>query len=333
MKKIFIIALVMISIILVGFFANFFGSRKAKLSFKEYSVATGDLELSVQATGSVQPENRLVVKPQIAGRIDEILVEEGKSVKAGQVMAWMSSNDRAALVDMARAGGTTEQKRWEDIYKPSPIIAPLGGVVISKQVEKGQTIGTGDTVFVISDRLIILAQVDETDLAKIGLGQDVEIRIDAYSSQSITGKVLRIAYESKQVNNVTIYEIRILPTTAPEFMRSGMTTSVKFIQDEKKNILLLPVSYLIPAQAVEKAAETRPMTPGSSHRVLLKTTSEDAPPIERDVTIGLSNGKMAEVISGITAGDIILQREGATEEQKRSANPFNPFSAPKTRKK
>jgi macrolide-specific efflux system membrane fusion protein len=225
-KNYWIVGLIVIAVAIGVYFYNQKNKTPA-IKYKEHIVRRDDLEISVQATGTIQPENRLVVKPQIAGRIDEILVQEGQKVRAGQVLAWMSSNDRAALIDMARSAGAEEQKRWEDIYKPSPVIAPLGGIIISKQVERGQTIGTGDTVFVISDRLIVLAQVDETDLGKISLGQPVEIRVDAYSDQVVTGKVIRIAYESKQVNNVTIYEIRILPDEVPSFMRSGMTTSVK----------------------------------------------------------------------------------------------------------
>ena len=268
----------------VGLYFGLIKDKSPKISYKEHIVKKGDLEISVQATGSIQPENRLVVKPQIAGRIDSILIEEGKRVSAGQVMAWMSSNDRAALIDMARSSSAEEQKRWEEIYKPSPIIAPLGGIVIAKQVERGQTVGTGDTVFVISDRLIILAQVDETDLGKISLNQPVEIRVDAYNDQVVTGKVIRIAYESKQVNNVTIYEIRILPDNVPEFMRSGMTTSVKFIQNKKENILLAPVSFL--ARPQKDSGSDSTLNPGDSMTVLSPSANPKDPPKSQDIVIG-----------------------------------------------
>jgi macrolide-specific efflux system membrane fusion protein len=51
------------------------------------------------------PQNRLEIKPPIAGRAEEVLVNEGELVKAGQIIAWMSSTDRAALLDAARAQG------------------------------------------------------------------------------------------------------------------------------------------------------------------------------------------------------------------------------------
>ncbi len=59
----------------------------AKRTFKEYKIEKGDLEVSIQATGQVQPENRLVVKPSIAGRIEQVLFDEGRAVKAGQILA------------------------------------------------------------------------------------------------------------------------------------------------------------------------------------------------------------------------------------------------------
>ncbi len=333
-KKIWV-ALVALTAIAGGFYAYKEKTKAPPVTYKEHVVRRDDLEISVQATGTIQPENRLVVKPQIAGRIDEILIQEGQKVRAGQVLAWMSSNDRAALIDMARSAGATEQKRWEDIYKPSPVIAPLGGIVISKQVERGQTVGTGDTVFVISDRLIVLAQVDETDLGKISLGQKVEIRVDAYSDQVVTGKVIRIAYESKQVNNVTIYEIRILPEEVPSFMRSGMTTSVKFIQDLKKSILIAPVSFLKP-RIDDHAPSNRGnglIKSGDQVTALVKVSDSSSKPEERTISIGVTNGKFAEVVSGLDEGNVILQPETTNNTPEKASNPFSPMGPPKGKRK
>lgn len=307
-----------------GLYYRKLAAKKLEITYKEHVVKRDDLEISVQATGSIQPENRLVVKPQIAGRVDQILVEEGKTVKAGQILAWMSSNDRAALVDMATSQTPEEQKHWEEIYKPSPIIAPLGGVIISKQVERGQTVATSDVIFVISDRLIVLAQVDETDLAKISLGQSVEIRVDAYGDKPVPGKVIRVAYESKLVNNVTIYEIRILPTATPDYMRSGMTSSIKFVQDRKTGVLLAPVSFL--KFSPNTKLDDKQCT------VLVKSLDSGAPPEEKTITIGATNGKFSEIISGLDEGTTILQAQQTSDDEKKSSNPFSPFGGGKKRK-
>src|SRR5689334_2958254 len=65
----------------------------------------GTVEDSVEATGEVSPLNRVEIKPPIQGRMEKILTEEGGQVKQGEILAWMSSSDRAAIIDAARAQG------------------------------------------------------------------------------------------------------------------------------------------------------------------------------------------------------------------------------------
>ena len=72
---------------------------------REITVAYGSIENIISTTGTVQPQNRLEIKPPIGGRIEKILVKEGDKVKIGQTLVWMSSTERAALLDAARAQG------------------------------------------------------------------------------------------------------------------------------------------------------------------------------------------------------------------------------------
>ena len=168
-----------------------------KIIYKEYTVSRGDLQTTILSTGTVLPENRLEIKAPVAGRIDQVLVNEGANVKKGQILAWMSSTERAALLDAARARGADEVKRWEEIYKSTPIMAPLPGSIILKNVEPGQTITTADAIYAMSDRLTVKALVDETDIAKIKLHQKAEIILDAYPDQKIAATVDQIAFEAK----------------------------------------------------------------------------------------------------------------------------------------
>ena len=181
----------------------------------------------------------------------------------------------------------------------------------------------------------MLAQVDETDLGKISLGQPVEIRVDAYSDQVVTGKVIRIAYESKQVNNVTIYEIRILPDEVPSFMRSGMTTSVKFIQDMKMAVLVAPVSFLKPVKLENNGSSgvNGLIKPSSQVLALVKPSDPKLDPEERTVSIGVTNGKSAEVLSGLEEGMTILQPETTNNAPDKASNPFIPMGPSKGKKK
>lgn len=284
-------------------------------TFTAVKVVRGDMRIQVTTNGLVQPENRLVIKPQIAGRIEEVLIKEGQAVKKGQILAWMSSTDRAALIDGARAKGGEEAKYWEDMYRPAPIVAPLDGVIIANSIEPGQTLGIADQAFIMSDRLIVIAQVDETDIAKVKLGQEAEISLDAFPQTKIMGKVLQIAYEARTVNNVTIYDVQIRPDEVPGFMRSGMSANINFLVAEKKDILILPMASI--RQSPDKKTTVL---------IAAKVGAPDDKPTSIQIETGLNDGKTIEVASGLNEGDEVLQPNfKAGERENVQTNPFMPM--------
>ena len=228
----------------VGVFAYSMRKKAPPLQFKETKVQRGDIALTVQTTGTVQPENRVEIKPPISGRIEKVLVQEGQKLSKGQILAWLSSTERAALLDAARAKGLDELKRWEEMYRPTPILAPISGMIIIRGVESGQTVTNNDAILVMSDRLTVKAQVDETDMAQIQLGQKAEIILDAYPKQTIAAKVDRIAYDARTVNNVTTYVVDVLPITPPVTMRSGMTANVTFTVSFRQQVLWVPTETI-----------------------------------------------------------------------------------------
>lgn len=275
-----------------GAYALWQASNKSAPVYRELVVRRGDIDVTVVATGVVQPSNRLEIKPPIAGRIEEMLVREGQYVRRGQVLAWMSSSERAALIDAARAKGPEELKRWQELYRPAPIIAPIDGTIILRNAEPGQTFQSQDAVLVMSDRLIVRAQVDETDIALVKRHQPARITLDAYADKPVNGVVNHIAYEAKTVNNVITYEVDVLPQKVPDFMRSGMTANVTFVVTSRANVLVLP------AEAIQSRD-------GQPH-VLIAAERPAAEPIERPVKLGLSDGRRLEVIAGLAEGDRVL---------------------------
>jgi macrolide-specific efflux system membrane fusion protein len=221
------------------------------------------------------------------------LVEEGEIVKKGKILAWMSSSERAAMLDAARAQGPKETKKWEKLYKPTPVIAPIDGTIILKNIESGQTFASNDAILVMSDRLTVKAQVDETDIGQIKLRQPAEIVLDAYPDSDIHGRVDLIGFEAKQVSGVTTYIVDVLPDETPEFMRAGMTANVTFSIDSRQGVLLIPNEAL-----KIRGGKTIAMVP-----------SEKGDPEEREIELGASDGKQSEVLSGLKEGDTVLIRQ------------------------
>ncbi len=314
MKKRFLMLIVVAA---AGAAAWWWGPWRKKVeaptaSYETVTVTRGDIAVTIESTGVVRPQNRLEIKPPVAGRIEDVLVHEGDDVKAGQIVAWMSSSDRAALLDAARARGPEELARWQDIYKATPLIAPLDGEIIARSMEPGQTATASDTVLVMSDKLIIEAQVDETDLAQIHLGQEADVSLDAYAKERFPARVSHIAFEAETVDNVTIYKVQVLPDRMPEFVRSGMTANVTFTATSAEGKLI------VPAEAVRD----------EGGKQMVSLPSRDAgKPIAREVKTGLTDGKNIEILEGLAEGDRVrvprVLTSKSADEQK--SNPFMPF--------
>ncbi len=285
--------------------------KKVQEKFHTVKVEKGSLQISIQATGAVMPQNRLELKPPIAGRMESIRVKEGDRVSKGEILAWMSSTERAALLDAARAKGEKEFSYWEGVYYPTPLVSPMQGVVIVRNMEPGQTVTVQDIPFVLSDRLIIKAQVDETDIGQIKIGQSSEIVLDAYPQVKLPGKVVQIAFESKTVSNVTVYEVEVLPSKVPPFMRAGMTANLNFIVQEKEDALLLP----------EEAIQHR----DGETKVLIPQQGDDKKKLSKTVQTGLSDGKKIEITEGLIEGDLVLVRDSGTWKKNGKESGSNPF--------
>lgn len=291
------------------------GDASSTDGMRPVAVARGDIAESILATGTVQPENRLEIKPPIAGRVEAVLVDEGQVVKKGQTLILMSSAERAALLDAARARGPEELRRWEGYYRPAPILASIDGTVIGRSVEPGQSFTSQEVMIVISDRLTVKAQVDETDIARIRPKQEATVILDAYPQDPMPSRVDQIAYDSKTVNNVTTYVVDVLPDETPDFMRSGMTANVRFTGEARSGVLLLP------GNAVRNRDGRRV--------VLVAPASGGGAPREEEVKVGITDGKMIEILSGLAEGDEVLAaapkngKGGEAKSQTRS--PLNPF--------
>ncbi|OGW79245.1 MAG: hypothetical protein A3G33_00145 [Omnitrophica bacterium RIFCSPLOWO2_12_FULL_44_17] len=321
--------LVKIGLVIVGLFiflkliSSCTHSKDAFQIVRSIQVTKGNLDVKITAMGTVKPYNRVEIKPPIAGRVEEVLVKEGDAVKQGQIVAWMSSVERAALLDAARAQGDAAFKRWQEAYKPAPMLAPLDGMIIVRAVEPGQTVSTADPVVVISDKLIIEALVDETDLSFIALEQKTEIRLDAYPEDVFWGKVDHITYESQLVNNVNVYGVDIVPDKILSAFRSGMTADVTFIVKERKNILL------VPSEAVSEWPKNLKKPEGMEFAVYRKEFGGKLAPVP--IRIGESDGRMTEILNGVTEGmriEIVKKKQQAL-----STNPFSAFGARKNERK
>ncbi|MCL2025260.1 MAG: efflux RND transporter periplasmic adaptor subunit [Leptospirales bacterium] len=283
--------LVVLAIVLFVVFRKSSGSGDVQKTV-EIVPYLGDLRIAISTTGTIAPKNRLEIMPPVGGRIENVLVREGDFVRVGQVLIVMSSTERAALIDGARVSGSQTLKYWQDAYKPIQVVAQIQGTVIVRNAEPGQTVANSSVVLVISDRLIVKAQVDETDIGKVAVGQRAETNLDAHPEILVGGRVSHIYYESTTVNNVTVYHVEIIPDRVPSEFRSGMSATVDIIQSERKDVLIVP-------QEAVMTDDDR------THYVLVKTGAKSLPE-KRSVTIGMTTSDMTEITGGIDQDDVLI---------------------------
>ncbi|MBI4679250.1 MAG: HlyD family efflux transporter periplasmic adaptor subunit [Elusimicrobia bacterium] len=256
-------------------------------------VEKGEFVVKTQAAGVVEPENKVPIMPAFSGRIEVILVREGDTVQKGDVLAWMSSSERVALLDSAAVRGASaeEARMVDDAYRMIPLVAPIHGEVIKRAVEPGQPVSPNQNAFTVSDRLIVKTFVDESDIGKVRAGQSAEFILDAYLKERRQGKVVAIAYDSTTQNNVTVYEVKLRPQNGVSRMRSGMTAEV-YIEIEKKVGVVF-----VPKRAVKHKEDGT---------VVMLAKTPGAPLIEQKVSLGASNEKFSEILSGVSAGDTVM---------------------------
>lgn len=301
--------LLALSGLVVGGYLYFNRKQANKEEIKLVMPVLGKIQSVISTTGTVLPRNRLEVKPPVGGRIEEILVKEGDRVKAGDVLAWLSSTERAALLDAARGQSADALKYWQEVYKPIALLSLIDAEVIVATKQPGTTVATADAVVVLSDRLIVRGQVDETDIGQVKEGQMASFSLDAYPDVKISAQVEHIYYESKTVNNVTIYEVDLITKETPEFMRSGMNASIDFIIKSVDQAVLLPLEAL--HQEKQQAF------------VYIKIEDKEE---RKPVTVGISDDKNTQIISGIDMDDEIVVKSAqfSLPRSKGGTNPFMP---------
>ncbi len=126
------------------------------------------------------------------------------------------------------------------------IISPVDGIVVSKEVEVGQTVAASfqtPTLFNVAEDLTkmqIEASVVEADIAKVKEGQTVEFSVDSFPDDVFYGLVTQVRNEAVTTSNVVTYQVIIEINNKDLLLKPGMTANVSIITSEKDDVLLVP---------------------------------------------------------------------------------------------
>lgn len=208
-----------------------------------------------------------------------------------------------AQADVEKSRATLHQLEEQLSY--TTIVAPIDGVVLSRDVEMGDAVssilvlGSSATlVMTLGDtsEVYVKGKVDESDIGKVYLGQPARIRVETFKDKTFTGHVTKISPMGAEKDNVTTFEVRVSINNPGGELKAEMTANAEIILDEHKNVLMIPEGSIL----YDKDKKASVEIPEPSAKDGKKKMA---------VNIGISNGAKTEVLSGLKEGDqVVLQQ-------------------------
>ncbi len=232
----------------------------------------------------------------------------------------------SANAALAQARAALEQAETNLGY--TTIYSPIDGVVISRDVDIGQTVAASlqtPTLFTIAEdlrKMEVHTHVAEADVGRLASGMAVEFGVDAYPSERFHGTVKQVRYSPQEIQNVVTYDA-VVSVENPELkLRPGMTAEVVFLVEQRDDALLVPSAALRFVPPPETLAAVAPPAEepddGTPTRVVWVLGEQEVPRPVR-VRVGITDGQMAEVAGGeLRAGEkVIIGRAGGEEAEGR----------------
>ncbi|MBZ5576531.1 MAG: efflux RND transporter periplasmic adaptor subunit [Acidobacteriia bacterium] len=185
------------------------------------------------------------------------------------------------------------------------ITAPVDGVVVSRNIDVGQTVAASlqaPTLFSIAQDLTKMqvdTNVSEADVGRVQVGMPATFTVDAYPSQTFQGTVTSIRKAAINVQNVVTYDVVISVANPDLKLFPGMTATVKILIERRANALTIPAASL----RFRPASATANPKNGSKVVWVLDSNNQVKPVA---VTLGLTDGSNVEVTSGLREGDRVI---------------------------
>lgn len=208
-------------------------------------------------------------------------------------------------------------------FRGSNVVAPMDGVVLTKNVEIGESItsgvssfNAGTVLFTVADvsRMIVKAGVNEVDIGKIRVGMPVKVTLDAYPKVAFAGKIDRIAPAVRIDDKVRVFDVEIRLDAQGRELRSGMTANIEVAGERKDKVLTVPVESVFKRDDQEVVYVKKAIDPKAfAEEAKTKKTPEQQKQAEKDawkkffdkrvVTTGLADNAKVEILAGLKSGD------------------------------
>jgi HlyD family secretion protein len=294
-------------------------AQKATLAAAEASARSAVAAVGFDKVAAEAPDLPMFehsYKRSLEMQKDGVVSQQALDDAHQKYLAALNIRDKAVAqiaVDIAKQHQTESQvqqaqaslNQLEEQLSYTTVTSPIDGVVLSRDVQVGDAVSsilvlgsTATLVMTLGDthEVYVKGKVDESDIAKVYLGQAARIKVQSFPNRTFAGRVTKIAPLGVEKDNVTTFEVQISIDNPGGELKANMTANAEIVLEEHKNV------FTIPEQAViydkdRNASVWVPDTHGKEgHRVV-------------SIKTGISNGSRIEVLSGLKSGDkVVLQQ-------------------------
>ncbi len=278
-------------------------------------------EIACNDVGTFEPTDSTTILAKASGTIYSLLIDKGDRVTKGGTVAILESDTVSSSLTNADLSLQEAQLSRDRILKQLEdytITAPIDGTVVLKNKKAGEKIESGgstssitgtstNTLAIIYDMSSLCFQldVDELDVKKIQVGQEVVITADAAEGKTYTGVVENVSISGTVGSNgVTTYPVKVRIHEFDDALLPGMNIEATITVEESENTLVVPISAVNRGNTVYvkgKKTEENDMAPEGYKTVQVET--------------GLSNESYVEILSGLKEGDIVYVIAASSDEK------------------
>ena len=225
------------------------------------------------------------------------------------------------------------------------IYAPIDGIILSREVEEGQTVAasmTTPTLFTIAKditKMQVEADVDEADIGGVEVGQRVSFTVDAYPQEEFSGRVRQVRLSATTESNVVTYTVIIDADNPEQKLKPGLTATITIFTQELKDIDTVPASAIAfspDTETLQKYYQQNQITAkipevktGKNKEKYIWIKNNDGSLSQKLITIGINDGINIQVKSGLTGSEQIVtsldeQTEAVAKSESDGSSPFMP---------
>lgn len=225
------------------------------------------------------------------------------------------------------------------------IYAPIDGIILSKEVQEGQTVAasmTTPTLFTIAKditKMQVQANVDEADIGNVQVGQRVTFTVDAYPETEFNGTVREMRLSPKTSSNVVTYTVLIDADNSEEKLKPGLTATITIYTQELKGANTIPasaISFSPETEIIQKyyqknniKAKIPEIKTGKGKEKYVWIKNNDGSLSQKQIIIGINDGINVQVKNGLTGNEQIVtsldeQTENVAKSSSEGSSPFMP---------